>query len=111
MVNQGLQVSKEIVATVVQKEDQEQWELKVNKVLMVYQELKEIREAQGMLVNKAGLVLGDLEEQLANQEKQGILDHRVTLVMMDDQAMLVLLEFQASKVPWDSAELEELRVQ
>lgn len=57
-----------------------------------------------ILVKKEGQALGDLKVQLANLEDLVILEHRVDLEMMADQAQQVFPALPVHKVPQDSVE-------
>lgn len=61
-------------------------------------------------MSKADPAFGEIEGHLVVLEKQEILEHRVTPVMMVDQAMPVPLDLQACRVPRDLADLKDGKV-
>lgn len=64
---------------------------------MVYQEQKEIREAQVQLVKPEGLDRGEPKVHEGNQEDLVALEYRVSPVMMVDLALPVWLDHQANR--------------
>lgn len=78
--------------------------------MMDFQEQKEIREAQALLVKPEGLDLGEPKVLEAKQEELVALECRASQVMTVDLALLEWLDHQANRVLWDSVALREQRV-
>lgn len=77
---------------------------------MVYQEQKEIREAQVKLVKLEDRDRREPKVHEVNQEELVALDCRANLVMMVDLALPGWLDNKANRALWDSVALEELWV-
>lgn len=74
---------------------------------MDYQEQKEIREAQVLLVKLEGLDQGEPKVLEVNQADLVALERRASQAMMVDLAPPGWLDHQANRVLWDSVALQE----